>query len=350
MEKTPLISICIPVYNRLKPLEYTVPSLLKQVEEDGQGLFEVVISINPAEDGQEVVTHYVKDLAMRYEMNVNINSRNIGGDLNIVKSIECAKGRFVWVIGDDDLILPGTIKKIVGILQAHKDVTWIFINSARLAGAIEDETTRILTPKANKVKDGFFQDGKEEIKKIYKKIGGGLLFSTSNIYLKSSVEEIGKQYPNQCYQLAFTFHSASKGAAYIIAEPCILAGGNTTWGNRSADVQVRRMNDDLLALVGNAYSRKEVYGIIRNRMMHMSLGTWFVILRLILKGEQMGITALKKLVRIMPVSCLFVMLFLPLIAVYLVVRHQYREFQRRRECEKYKHLENARKEILERII
>ena len=40
-----------------------------------------------------------------------------------------ARGEFVWTIGNDDIILPKTLKKIENLLNKHKDIDYYFINA-----------------------------------------------------------------------------------------------------------------------------------------------------------------------------------------------------------------------------
>ena len=40
-----------------------------------------------------------------------------------------ATGKFTWLIGDDDLILPNTIKILMEILRNNENIEFFFVNS-----------------------------------------------------------------------------------------------------------------------------------------------------------------------------------------------------------------------------
>ena len=43
-----------------------------------------------------------------------------------------ADGEFVWLIGDDDLLLPNTIIELFKLMEKHKQVDFFYINSFHL--------------------------------------------------------------------------------------------------------------------------------------------------------------------------------------------------------------------------
>ena len=45
------------------------------------------------------------------------------------KVVRMARGKFTWLIGDDDLILPNTIKILMEILRNNENIEFFFVNS-----------------------------------------------------------------------------------------------------------------------------------------------------------------------------------------------------------------------------
>lgn len=121
-----LLSICIPTYNRSSQLDNCLNSILVSNSFSNENDFEICISDNNSKDKtEEVVKKYTKYIKINY----NKNSQNLGFAKNAIKVISMAKGKYSWLIGDDDLILPKTIKKILNILRLNSDINFFFINS-----------------------------------------------------------------------------------------------------------------------------------------------------------------------------------------------------------------------------
>ena len=91
--------------------------------------FEVCISDNCS-------TENVEKIISLYENKINIkfkkNKRNIGLGKNIIESVSMAEGDYVWIIGNDDLFLPNTLKKISEIIKNNKEADYFYINSFEL--------------------------------------------------------------------------------------------------------------------------------------------------------------------------------------------------------------------------
>ena len=110
----PLLSICIPTYNRKEFIDVALSHLegaLKNVSFP----IEVIISDNHSEDGtKEVIEdHIASGLFCRYIR----NSQNIGPDANFVQCFNEAKGKYIWIIGDDDYLCPNSLLEIGSFLQ-----------------------------------------------------------------------------------------------------------------------------------------------------------------------------------------------------------------------------------------
>jgi hypothetical protein len=123
-----LLSICIPNYKREECLNNCLNSIY--ISKKNFNLpFEVCISDNNSGIKTErIISFYKKKLPINFKK----NQKNIGMGPNIIKTILMSKGKFTWVIGNDDLIFPFTLKKIYKILNSNKDKDFFFINSCNL--------------------------------------------------------------------------------------------------------------------------------------------------------------------------------------------------------------------------
>lgn len=108
---SPLLSICIPTYNRLRYLEDLLQGLLPQSERVAG--VEVCVSDNRSTDGTADYLAGLSSAVLRHWT----NERNIGGDRNFLKCIREARGEYVWLVGDDDLVPEGAVEKVLSILR-----------------------------------------------------------------------------------------------------------------------------------------------------------------------------------------------------------------------------------------
>ncbi len=119
------LSICIPTYNRIECLDNCLNSILIAKKKHNFN-FEVCISDNCSKDD-------VKKIIDKYDNFFDIifhrNLTNLGLGVNILKAVSLAKGEFVWLLGNDDLLLPETFLHLEKILKNNFSVDFFYINS-----------------------------------------------------------------------------------------------------------------------------------------------------------------------------------------------------------------------------
>lgn len=115
------ISICIPTYNRKIYLEQLLKSIAEQINDSNKKIIQVCISDNASTDGTE-------DLIYQWRQKSQIpfvyskNEHNMGFDLNIIKAISLAEGKYCWFMGDDDALVPGAINRILSEIELGYDI------------------------------------------------------------------------------------------------------------------------------------------------------------------------------------------------------------------------------------
>ena len=108
-----VLSIAIPTYNRAQWLQLCLTQLLPQVVAAGNNV-EVTIYDNASPDNtQKVVQTFIEQ---GYPLGYLRNAENIGSDRNIGQCFNLAKGRYVLILGDDDVFLDGALQKIMNLL------------------------------------------------------------------------------------------------------------------------------------------------------------------------------------------------------------------------------------------
>ncbi len=113
----PIISICIPTYNRALFLPECLDSIVSQIEK--HALYkevEVVIADNASTDATKQVVNTYKEKYPRITIGYFCNEKNIGFDRSFVRLIEKSTGKYCLSIGDDDAFFDETIPYLVNEL------------------------------------------------------------------------------------------------------------------------------------------------------------------------------------------------------------------------------------------
>lgn len=137
--KKPLISICIPTYNRTQFLLLALQSCLKQTYTN----FEILITDNSDTDETKKAVQKIKDKRIRYYK----NAKNIGSFNNLIKVASFAKGKYIKFLLDDDLLAKNCLEKMINVMEKNNNVG---IVCAPLR--IIDQKGKIITPKFYLVK------------------------------------------------------------------------------------------------------------------------------------------------------------------------------------------------------
>jgi glycosyltransferase involved in cell wall biosynthesis len=110
----PLLSVCIPTFNRQDWLAKCLEAVLPQAEALPVGLAEVVVSDNASSDG---TWSYLQSLAARHPcLRIHRNPENKGQG-NFDSVVQAATGRYAWLMGDDDAPLSGALEHVVKLIQ-----------------------------------------------------------------------------------------------------------------------------------------------------------------------------------------------------------------------------------------
>ena len=119
------LSICIPTYNRANLLANCLSSIISCNSRSNMD-FQVCISDNHStDDTGEVVKRAQSIIDIKYHKNVS----NLGIPRNFLHVVSMADGDFVWLLGDDDMLMPNAIEAIYKLIDEHPCVDYFFVNS-----------------------------------------------------------------------------------------------------------------------------------------------------------------------------------------------------------------------------
>ncbi len=109
----PVLSLCIPTYNRRDKLARLVNGIQQNVQ-NAAGKIELCISNNASTDG---TNEFLKELSPRKYISVIRQSENVGFDKNYAAVFSMAKGNYVWILGDDDIVVENGLEILLQLLQ-----------------------------------------------------------------------------------------------------------------------------------------------------------------------------------------------------------------------------------------
>ena len=120
-----VLSICIPNFNRAKCLNNCLNSILIS-KLKSEINFEVCVSDNNSSENIEKI---IEKFNSKLNIKFNRNKKNLGLGQNILNAVSMASGEFVWMLGNDDLLLPESLSTIDRLIKKNQDVDFFFVNS-----------------------------------------------------------------------------------------------------------------------------------------------------------------------------------------------------------------------------
>ncbi|MDD5367632.1 MAG: glycosyltransferase family 2 protein [Anaerolineaceae bacterium] len=192
----PILSICIPTYNRAGYLQQALDCILSSAYGFEQQI-EIVISDNASlDDTQKLIEEqYLQFPNIKYFR----NDVNIGGEANFYRVATQAIGKYIWILGDDDRLTLESVKQV--LRQLDKGYCLIIVN---FSVWVQDFTT-IIRPRSIRIPQDQVINDRNQLLRMF----GGQLG-----YLSCSVIEKAK-FLNIPYQDFERF--ASVGASFLYA-------------------------------------------------------------------------------------------------------------------------------------
>ncbi|WP_421265916.1 glycosyltransferase family 2 protein [Aeromonas veronii] len=112
-ENTPMLSICIPTYNRCEELKSSLLNSIEVLRSLPEHKIELIVSDNGSSDETRNIMSVIQSENTDIQTVFIFNKQNEGFDKNYLQSIKHANGRYVWVVGDDDIFDVNSIQSII---------------------------------------------------------------------------------------------------------------------------------------------------------------------------------------------------------------------------------------------
>jgi len=127
-------SILIPTYNGASYIASAIDSVLEQ---HGIDLEIIVVDDNSTDDTVAIVRNYQDPRVRLFQ-----NPANLGAEGNWNRALELAKGTYIKLLPQDDLLLPGCLATQVAVLAADTEENISIVFGAR---EIIDKSGRVIT-------------------------------------------------------------------------------------------------------------------------------------------------------------------------------------------------------------
>jgi len=211
----PLLSVCIPTYNRPRQFRRIAELLCLQ-----NRINEIELVIRDDSPNQETLK-VVKEILIPAGINVRyFHGERIGLDAANLFLIENATGNFLWWFSDDDEIRPGALANVIDLIESDKDIRYIWANFD-----FEDEGNSVVDTACR-----YFSSGDDIIITLGVNIG---LVSTHILHRETAMEAVDLAKQN-LYGFGFAglipvFHIiTSPGRFYLLGTPYILCNPTKT--------------------------------------------------------------------------------------------------------------------------
>lgn len=268
MNSKPLLSICIPTYNRAAYLRECLTSL--QIDGSWDQI-EVIVSDNASTDQTLSVLEDFRDvLPLRWI----VQPRNLGADRNFDAVVAEARGEYCWLLGDDDVVIKKSLDAIKHELQSSKPLV---LQLGYIQGSSKlDHLKTVLPKKYGLDNSGLLLDiaayiqAQENISIIF-------AFISSFVFKRSCWQhsESAKKWFDSNYIHLYQVHTAlaSTGSPIIshLKQPSIVARGNIA-NNITANVgeimwlDARTLADVCCTIYGGQHSIQKAFGELFRRV------------------------------------------------------------------------------------
>lgn len=110
MDKEPIITVLVPVYNVEKYVELAVKSLLNQTFKDYEAIF---IDDCGTDKSVEIIRNFNDP-----RIKIISNEKNLGATGSRNKGIELARGKYIYFLDSDDAMLPDCLEQLYKVAEA----------------------------------------------------------------------------------------------------------------------------------------------------------------------------------------------------------------------------------------
>jgi glycosyltransferase involved in cell wall biosynthesis len=182
LDEPPVLSIVVPSYNRTAELVQAVSSLADQLGGGLERKVEIIVSDNNSEPN---TAGAIRGLAEKYPtVSYMRNARDEGGFFQVFAAPWRARGRWTWVFGSDDVLLPGGVAHVTAALERERP-SFMMLNKRVFNADLSQE----IAASFNSIPDKRF----DTVEELFYAIGIQPAFISGNIELTEAARAFDPQ-------------------------------------------------------------------------------------------------------------------------------------------------------------
>lgn len=259
------LSFCIPTYNRSALLEQALAVLLDQWHTDltpaQRGQVEIAISDNCSPDETPTVVQKIAADYPHLRLTYFRQPENRGGDANILHAMQMGRGEFVYLLSDDDLLLPGAVAKLFALMEIYPNADGFFLNTKSfVTDPLEPSAPNFLLQEDTSLA------GKDASLCFY---GTWITFISALAFRRTLIA--GKRYDTRIgtflVQSYFYLDALAAAQSIVITrEPFLAVRDNNTGGYNFFEIFVTHFAELMAYAKGQGYSRVSVKKVMHKHL------------------------------------------------------------------------------------
>lgn len=230
MKQLQLLSICIPTFNRLNYLKESLETLIPQALLHD---VEICISSNNSTDG---TNQFLKELMSQYNfIKCNFHPHGVSIDENMLSVFSMATGKYIYPLGDDDVIAPGDLEHILKEISSGGDL--IVMNGWHTDATL----TKLRTHLSPSVAGVCFTRPDLAFLRLWDKLPFGSFIATRDCFLEVNIKRYfgtSHAYGGSVWdRLALKYSDIGNCNIRCIKQPVVmLRGADKTWKKNEAQI------------------------------------------------------------------------------------------------------------------
>lgn len=272
------LSICIPTLNRGTYIGDTLKSITSQLEE---GVEIIIVDGGSSDNTSEIVQSFQRSFPdIHYVQNDASKTKpsNEGFARDCDHAVELAKGKFCWLMTDDDILVPGAIRTVLDRLGADYP---LIVASVEVRN--KDLSEVIVRCRPELPQDRTFYPS--EWNQFAVTVGGCLTFVGAVIvkrqfWLSRNRE---KYYSSGFIHVGVIFDEPIKDPVLVIADPIVsVRHGNAQWTNRAFQIWLFNWPDLIWSLSTISKETKQLlapeggWGNLKTLLLLRALGSYSI--------------------------------------------------------------------------
>jgi glycosyltransferase involved in cell wall biosynthesis len=267
------LSICIATYKRAAFIAQTLESIAAQLTPEVELL--VVDGASPDDTPEVVAGVAARCPALRYYR----ESQNSGVDGDYDKAVGYARGEYCWLMTDDDVLVPGAVRRVLAALEARPDLVVVNAEVRNL-----DLTRKLESPRLEVYADLEFEaDGTEQ---FFVRAANYLSFIGAVVIRRQVwlARDRATYYGTLFIHVGVIFQSPAIGKIKVIAQPLIMIrNGNSMWTPRGFEIWTFKWPALLWSFGGLPDAAKQAVYVrepwrgLRYLVFHRAIGTYSMV-------------------------------------------------------------------------